>query len=112
MFCSRRCENLSFVSTVITNAFFSLGVDAYRVVSGAEMLAGNIIDPKDELVFTKLFELFAESIPGKLNVEFQLISRFSLTQFFTFSPFRLHPAMLRSFKGRFKGRRDSATGGI
>jgi hypothetical protein len=40
------------------------GVDAIRVVSGAEMGANQMIDPVMELVGTKVVELFAESIPG------------------------------------------------
>jgi hypothetical protein len=43
------------------------GVDAYRVVTGAEMLLGQKVDPGTELVMTKCSELLAEAIPGKLS---------------------------------------------
>jgi hypothetical protein len=40
------------------------GVDAMRVVQNRSRLEHNIIDAKQELVFTKMIELFCESIPG------------------------------------------------
>ncbi|GMH80619.1 hypothetical protein TL16_g08624 [Triparma laevis f. inornata] len=41
------------------------GVDAYRVVIGAEQV-GAPVDPKVEMMFTKMLELFCEAIPGAL----------------------------------------------
>ncbi|GMI29995.1 hypothetical protein TeGR_g13866, partial [Tetraparma gracilis] len=40
------------------------GFDAYQVAKGAEQSAGAVFDPSTELVFTKGFEMVAESIPG------------------------------------------------
>jgi len=40
------------------------GVDAFRVVTGAEMAPWHTFDAKTELSITKGIELFAESIPG------------------------------------------------
>ncbi|GMI18901.1 hypothetical protein TeGR_g14830 [Tetraparma gracilis] len=48
--------------TVIT--FTKPGIDAYRVASGAEQLAGAAVDPLNEMIITKMGELVFEAIPG------------------------------------------------
>jgi hypothetical protein len=51
----------------VTNCFISFlrRFDAYRVVSGVDIEEGQIVDPKEVLVGTKLAELLGESIPGE-----------------------------------------------
>jgi hypothetical protein len=52
--------------TVIS--FSKPGVDAYRVASGAEQLAGAAVDPLKEMIITKGGELVFEAIPGCGNL--------------------------------------------
>jgi hypothetical protein len=40
------------------------GVDAYRVASGAEQQPGAAVNPLEEMVGTKVFELVLEAVPG------------------------------------------------
>jgi hypothetical protein len=54
---------ISFLNTL--TLISRAGVDAYRVASGAEMKGHQVIDPTTALVFTKVIEMFAESIPGE-----------------------------------------------
>ncbi|GMI22228.1 hypothetical protein TeGR_g2008 [Tetraparma gracilis] len=44
--------------------FVKPGVDAHRVASGAEQLPGAAVGPLQEMVITKVGELFFEAIPG------------------------------------------------
>jgi hypothetical protein len=48
--------------TVVT--FTKPGIDAYRVASGSEQLPGAAFSPLGEMIYTKVFELFFEGIPG------------------------------------------------
>ncbi|GMI22423.1 hypothetical protein TeGR_g13348, partial [Tetraparma gracilis] len=58
---------------LITVSGLKPGVDAMRVVSNAEMEEYQLIDAKSELVFTKVCEMFCESIPGCILQVYALI---------------------------------------
>ena len=39
-------------------------VDAFRVASGAKIEKGQVVDPMQDMIYTKAIEMFAEAIPG------------------------------------------------
>ncbi|GMH80624.1 hypothetical protein TL16_g08626 [Triparma laevis f. inornata] len=47
-------------------SFTKPGVDAYRVVIGAEQGVGAMYDPKSELVSSKIIEMFTVAVPGAI----------------------------------------------
>ena len=46
------------------------GFDAYQVAKGTEQSSVALLDPALELVFTKVIEMVAESIPGSCSFQF------------------------------------------
>lgn len=55
-------------------AFTKPGVDAYRVVIGAEPEVGSVMDAKTEMMFVRGIELFTEAIPGTIIQMYALLT--------------------------------------
>ncbi|GMH74049.1 hypothetical protein TrLO_g9753 [Triparma laevis f. longispina] len=62
----KQAKGRLFKEILCVVSFTKPGVDAYRVIIGADNEAGSIMDPKTEMIFIKCCELVAEAIPGTL----------------------------------------------